>query len=137
VVILDSGSLTLNGGGFPVVQGLALGPLLTVFSDPIVVDGNVSTSGGGNNTVGGSSVIIGVLVVPKGTAQFTPGRVNGEVIGGAAMSFAPGGQMHVLTPRIIPSVPEPASIALLATALFGFGIVAKKRIAKGNSRRVY
>jgi len=134
-VILDSGNFSTSGGTFPPGEGIALGSLLTPFSDLIVVDGKVATSGGGNNTGGGSTVINGVLVVPTGTANFSPGRVNGEVIGGADMSFISGAQVHVPVPPRTPPppppppIPEPASIVLLGTALFGFGIVWKKRIS--------
>ena len=133
-MILDSGDLSTSGGTFPPGEGIALGALLTPFSDLIIVDGKVATSGGGNNTGGGSTFINGVLVVPTGTANFSPGRVNGEVIGGADMSFVSGAQVHVPVPPVTPPppppppIPEPESIVLLGTALFGFGIVAKKRI---------
>ena len=141
-VILDSGNLSTSGGTFPPGEGIALGALLTPFSDLIVVDGKVATSGGGNNTGGGSTFINGVLVVPTGTANFSPGRVNGEVIGGADMSFVSGAQVHVPVPPVTPPppppppIPEPTSIVLLGTALFGFGIVAKKRIVPSDSSRV-
>jgi hypothetical protein len=114
-VILDSGDFNTSGGSFPITQGISLGSLLTPFSDLIVVNGKVAVSGGGNDTGGGSTVINGVLVVPNGTASFTPGHVNGEVIGGADMSFASGAQVNVPAPPS--SVPEPTSVVFLFTVL--------------------
>jgi hypothetical protein len=119
-VILDSGDFSTSGGSFPPGQGIALSTGLTALSALIVVDGKVATSGGGNNTGGGATQIDAVLVVPTGTASFTPGSVTGEVIGGANITFASGGQVHSPeTPPPPPPVPEPSSLLLLAGGLFG------------------
>lgn len=115
-VIVDTGNLILNSGTIALAAGL------TPFNDLIIVKGKIATSGGLNN----ESVINGVLVDPKGTAQFSPGMLNGELIdGGSQITFVSGGSVNV--PRPPASVPEPSILLLLGSGLAGLWVWGRKR----------
>lgn len=117
-VIKDKGDLTLNSGTLTVGNGLNPSSLL------LIVDGKVATSGGLNH----ESVITGVVVVPTGTAQFSPGAVNGEVIvGGTQVSFVSGGSLTVPT---VPPVPEPGTLSLLGTGLLAGATLLRRKLPR-------
>ena len=90
-VVIVAGNLTLNSASISLAYGL------TPLNGLLVVNGDVSTSGGLNN----ESAIDGVLIVPTGTAHFSPGMINGEMItGGNQVAFASGAS--VSTPGPVP-----------------------------------
>jgi hypothetical protein len=121
-VIIDTGGLTLNSGTISLASGL------TPANDLIVVDGNASSSGGLNN----ESVINGVLVVPTGTAHFSPGMINGELIaGGSTVTFVSGGSVNTG-----PSVPEGASSAGMLLIAFAVCGIALKFSLRSRQRTV-
>lgn len=85
-VIRVSGNLTLNSAA------IKTGNCITGVNVLIIVEGNVSTSGGLNN----ESRINAVVVVPTGTAHFSPGLVDPEVIvGGNQVTFVSGGSIVI------------------------------------------
>jgi hypothetical protein len=88
-VVIVTGGLTLNSAS------ISLASELTPPNNLIVVNGDVSTSGGLNN----ESSIDGVLIVPTGTVHFSPGMINGEVItGGNQVAFASGATVNTPQP---------------------------------------
>ncbi len=111
-LIFDLGGLTLNSGQIRVAGGVTP---LDVLID--VKGGTASASGGLNN----ESVIDGILMNLTGKIQFSPGAVNGEVIGGYDISFVSGASVHVPP---IPAVPEPGTFLLLGSGLAGLGGMA-------------
>jgi hypothetical protein len=116
-VIVDTGNLILNSGTIALAGGL------TPINDLIIVDGKIATSGGLNH----DSLISGVLVDPKGTAHFSPGMLDGELIaGGKEITFVSGASLNVpvLPP---PSVPEPSTLLLLVSGLAGLWVRGRKR----------
>ena len=72
-------------------------------------------SGGGGN----ASVLNGILINLNGKIQFSPGSVNGEVIGGKDISFVSGANVNVPTPPTT-TVPEPATFLLVGSGLAAF-----------------
>ncbi len=110
-VILIANGMTLNSGSF------LLGGSVNPFNVLYVITGNgktASASGGGN-----ASVLNGILFNLNGKIQFSPGAVNGSVIGGKDISFVSGGNVNVPLPPAPPPppVPEPATFFLVGSGL--------------------
>jgi len=78
----------------------------------------------------------GIFLNPNGEMSSVNANIVGRFFGGDSqdMQIVSGTALNVPVgpppppPPPPPPIPEPASIVLLGTALFGFGIVAKKRI---------
>jgi len=87
----------------------------------VVVKGNEHTTGGLNM----ESVLDGLYVVPTGTAQNSPGEIDGELIaGGSQITFVSGGSVVAQ----VSSVPEPA--LLIPTALALIGLIVRRRLVR-------
>jgi choice-of-anchor A domain-containing protein len=132
-------TLTLSGMNMTLTGG--------VLPDNIVWDLN---GGGGQVVISSGADVFGTFLAPYRTVTVDQGIIEGQVIAGGSPN--PGDNQSnsliihsssrltlptsTTPPPPPPPIPEPASIVLLGTALFGFGIVAKKRIVPSDSSRV-
>jgi hypothetical protein len=96
------------------------------------INNNASTFGHGVS----SPAARGIFLNPNGEMSSVNANIVGRFFGGDSqdMQIVSGTELNVPVgpppppPPPPPPIPEPASIVLLGTALFGFGIVWKKRI---------
>ena len=125
-----SGTLDLNGDG-TADSGDAIGTLMTgSFTDPTMV---VAAGGSFKVAVGAfgdtvNSTLSNFYGLPDSTIQPYAGNFNVSFLANGA----PGGAFNsstMLSGDIETSVPEPLSILLLGTALFGCAMIAKRRLA--------
>lgn len=148
-VLNVAGNISLNGGNNFSGGDIKLAGGLTAAD---VVINVTSTSSGDNVTAaGGSSTampgdlgynpanptntlpnayIQGILLDVAGGVGFSPGAVYGEIIGGGnEVRLVSGSQVNGVTPSP-PAVPEPSTIALGLTGVFGFGLASLRRFRR-------
>jgi hypothetical protein len=114
-VIEDNGDLITNSGSI-LAQNPSWNQVL------VVVKGQEHTNGGLNN----ESILQGVYIVPTGTAQNSPGQIDGELIaGGNQITFVSGASVIV---------PEADGMLLYGSAciLLGFAAFRFRRRGTGS-----
>jgi hypothetical protein len=154
--VFDVSSFTFNNGATLTINnnGVAGDSVVFNFASNAQFGGTILLSGftddqvlfnfiGGSNLSGGptlqinsnGAVVQGDFLDPNGPISVVHSVLDGRVFGGDShdMQIVSGGTLNAPPasgpPPPPPPIPEPASIALLGTALLAFSIFVKKRIA--------
>jgi len=111
-VVNVSGNLTLNSGTLALSGGLTPSDVVYNFTGN---NPSLQSSGGLNN----ESVANGILLAPKGTVDFAPGLVNGELIAnGQHVHLVSGASVNQTPPGNV--VPVPPSVVLMGLGGLAF-----------------